>query len=72
MIVVYKFNGNQYSSVAVIDEEKAVVIGSSSLADYFRYAFNKLEAKGHDPKANMDEIKQRIYDNYRNGYYWAE
>lgn len=72
MIVVYEFDGKEYLSVAVIDEERAIVTGSSSLADYFRYAFEKLEAKGHDPKDHMDEIKQRIYDNYRNGYYWAE
>jgi hypothetical protein len=72
MIQIYKFTSGRYVLQLVIDEEKGTVLGSTDLADTFRQKFQYLRDKGIEPVEHMDGIKDRIYANYRNFYFWAK
>jgi hypothetical protein len=71
MIIVYELTGQNYHPAVAIDEAEGTVKGDSDLADYFRDCFESLRNDGYDPVNHMDGIKNRLYNNYRNGYYWA-
>jgi hypothetical protein len=72
MVVIYEFTGTTYHPAVVIDEQTGKVTGTSALADYFRDVFQYLRDGNVTPEKHMDKIKPRIYENYRNIYYWAE
>lgn len=71
MIAVYKLDGTDYNSIAVIDEERAVVTGSSGMADYLREIIRTIEEDwGYDASEPnvMNEIRENLEDTYNNGY----
>lgn len=72
MVVIYEYTGSEFEQVVEIDEETGEVSGDSDLAAYFRAGFDSLRDDGYTPEDHMDKITDRLYENYRNGHYWAE
>lgn len=71
MIVIWALRSGSYTREVIIDEEAGKVLGSTELADEFRRKFDHLRDHGVDPAEQMEGIKDRLYANYRNVYYWA-
>lgn len=72
MIVIYEYNGRSYHPAAMIDETTAEVGGSTEFARYLRNGFNQMRDDGYVPSDHMDKIRNRLYNNFRNAYYWAD
>jgi hypothetical protein len=72
MITIYEFNGTIYRPSVIIDEENGIVSGSSQLAKYFEDGFQHLRDEGYQPENHMDKIKNRLENNWRNAYHWAD
>lgn len=71
MIVLYKVENDSYKSIAVIDEETAIVTGSSALASYIRDAIEQLksvDAIDVTDQNVMDRIRYNLEKTYNNGY----
>lgn len=71
MITIYEYNGGKFVESAVVYED-ATVGGVSNLADYLRNGFEDIRSNGYKPEDHWQKIENRLYNNFRNGYYWAE
>lgn len=72
MITIYEFSGTTYHPAVVIDESNGTITGTSELADYFRDGFQSLRDDGYAPENHMDKIKNRLANNWRDAYHWAD
>lgn len=71
MIKIYKYNGFGWFFLAGIDENDASVTGNGELASHFRDGLDSMREQGYKPEDHIDKIRDRIYDNFRTGYYLA-